>query len=200
MFFLLFHQGGGRARVYLVGGLSAQHRFSGPSGTEQFLAACSRSGYPWGEHVAAGVPAGPCATYAGDDTWTATPYVDSAVLVGDAAGHNDPIIGQGLSIALRDARIVRDLVLEGARTAQQFAPYGEERSGRMERVRFAADVLAVAQAEDAENRTARRELTGTLMAEMDPHLFPVLVSAFSGPESMPAELIDPRLLDRIRAA
>jgi 2-polyprenyl-6-methoxyphenol hydroxylase-like FAD-dependent oxidoreductase len=199
-FFLLFHQGRGRARVYLVAGLSAQHRFSGPRGTEQFLAVCSQSGYPWGDRVTAALPAGPCATYAGDDTWTDTPYVDGVVLVGDAAGHNDPIIGQGLSIALRDARIVRDLVLGGARTVPEFAPYGEERSRRMERVRFAADVLAVAQAEDAENRTARRELTGKLMAEMDPQLFPVLVSAFSGPETLPAELIDPRLIDRIRAA
>ena len=51
-----------------------------------------------------------------------TPYVDGVVLIGDAAGHNDPIIGQGLSIALRDARIVRDLVLDGARTAATSPP------------------------------------------------------------------------------
>jgi flavin-dependent dehydrogenase len=41
------------------------------------------------------------------------------VLIGDAAGHNDPIIGDGLPIALRDARIVRDLVLDGARDARR---------------------------------------------------------------------------------
>jgi len=200
LFFLLFHQRDGRARVYIVTGLSGQHRFSGPHGTEQFLAACTQSGYPWGEQVAAAVPAGPCATYPGDDTWTDSPYVDGVVLIGDAAGHNDPIIGQGLSIALRDARIVRDLVIDGARSAQEFAPYGTERSGRMERVRFIADVLAVAQAEDADNRAARRALTGRLMDEMDPQIFPVMVSAFTGPENVPAELIDQRLIDRIRAA
>ncbi len=38
LFFVMFHQGGGRARVYLVPGLSGQHRFSGPQGTERFLA------------------------------------------------------------------------------------------------------------------------------------------------------------------
>ncbi|HEY6319679.1 MAG TPA: FAD-dependent monooxygenase [Acidimicrobiia bacterium] len=200
LFFLLFQQGGGRARVYIVAGLSGQHRFSGTHGTEQFLAACTQSGYPWGEQVAAAVPAGPCATYPGDDTWTDSPYVDGVVLIGDAAGHNDPIIGQGLSIALRDARIVRDLVNDGARSAQEFAPYGTERSGRMERVRFIADVLAVTQAEDADNRAARRALTGRLMDEMDPQLFPAMVSAFTGPENLPAELIDQRLIDRIRAA
>ena len=71
--------------------------------------------YPWSDEVARATPAGPCATYPGDDTWTSQPYVDGAVLIGDAAGHNDPIIGQGLSIAMRDARTVRDLVLDGAR-------------------------------------------------------------------------------------
>jgi 2-polyprenyl-6-methoxyphenol hydroxylase-like FAD-dependent oxidoreductase len=200
LFFAMFHQGGGRARVYLVPGLSGQHRFSGPRGTTQFLAACTRAGYPWGDQIAAGFPAGPCATYPGDDTWTDAPYVDGVVLIGDAAGHNDPIIGQGLSIAMRDARIVRDLVLEGARSANAFGTYGEERSGRMERLRFIADVLAVAQAEDADNRAARRELVGKLMDEMDPQMFPVLVSAFTGPENLPGELVDQRLIDLIRAA
>ncbi len=38
------------------------------------------------------------------------------------------------------------------------------------------------------------------MDEMDPQLFPVLVSAFTGPENLPADLVDQRLIDRIRAA
>lgn len=198
--FVLFHQGGGRARAYLVPGLSGQHRFSGPQGAQRFVAACALSSYPWSEQILAGTPAGPCATYPGDDTWTDAPYVDGVVLIGDAAGHNDPIIGQGLSIAMRDARIVRDLVLDGARAAQDFAPYGAERSTRMERLRFVADVLAVTHSEDAGNRDARRALVGGWMADMDPHVVPLLMSAFTGPETCPPELVDPTLLDRIRAA
>ena len=199
-FFLIFHQGGGRARVYIVTGETGRRRFAGSAGTEHFLASSVSAGYPWGAQVAAGVPAGPCATYPGDDTWTGAPYTDNVVLIGDAAGHNDPIIGQGLSIALRDARTVRDLVTDGARSTRDFARYGEERTARMERLRFAADVLAVIQAEDADNRRARRELAWRLMGEMDPHLFTVLVGAFAGPETVPAELVDERLIDRIRAA
>jgi hypothetical protein len=38
------------------------------------------------------------------------------------------------------------------------------------------------------------------LASMDSEVFPVLVAAFTGPETVPAELIDERLLDRIRAA
>jgi 2-polyprenyl-6-methoxyphenol hydroxylase-like FAD-dependent oxidoreductase len=202
LFFVMFHQGGGRARVYLVPGISGRHRFSGRHGTAQFLEACAQaqSSYPWGEHVAAGTPSGPCATYPGDDTWTSAPYADGVVLIGDAAGHNDPIIGQGLSIALRDARIVRDLVLDGARDAAGFAPYGEERLALMERVRFIADVLAVSKAEDADNTSARRAFVAEKMAATDPEIFGLLVGAFVGPENVPDELLDPTLLDRIRAA
>ncbi len=180
--------------------MSGQHRFSGPKGTEQFLAAWEGSCYPWSEQVAKAVPAGPCATYPGDDTWTDTPYVPGVVLIGDAAGHNDPIIGQGLSIALRDARLIRDLVLDGARTPEAFAPYGAERAARMARLRFVADVLAVTQAEDADNHSARRQFLAAKLAAMDPEVFPLLVGAFAGPESIPDEVLDPGLLDRIRRA
>jgi menaquinone-9 beta-reductase len=201
-FFVMFHQGGGRARVYLVPGVSGRHRFSGRDGTTRFLKACAQAqaAYPWSDLVSAGTPAGPCATYPGDDTWTDAPYADGVVLVGDAAGHNDPIIGQGLAIAMRDARIVRDLVLDGGRDARAFAPYGEERLRRMERLRFIADVVSVTQAEDAENTSARRALVAEKMAAMEPEIFGLLIGAFAGPETVPQELLDPGLLDRIRAA
>jgi hypothetical protein len=116
------------------------------------------------------------------------------------AGHNDPIIGQGLSIALRDARVARDLILDGARQSAAFAPYGEERASRMERVRFIADVLAVAQAEDADNRSARRAMLAEKMATMDPQIVPLLLGAFAGPETVPGEALDPGILERLRGA
>ncbi len=199
-FFLLFHQGGGRARVYICTGLSGQHRFAGPDGTARFLAACDVSSYPWSAQVVTATPAGPCATYPGDDTWCAEPYVDGAVLIGDAAGHNDPIVGQGLSIAMRDARTVRDLVLDGARAADAFAPYGTERMARMARLRLAADVTAATNAEDADNRDARRRYVNDRMGGMEAPIFPLLVGLFAGPETVGDELLDPALIDDIRAA
>jgi menaquinone-9 beta-reductase len=199
-FFLLFHQGSGRARVYLCTGLSGKHRFAGPDGTAHFLAACAVSCYPWSEQVVTATPAGPCASYPGDDTWCADPYVDGAVLIGDAAGHNDPIVGQGLSIAMRDARTVRDLVLDGARTADAFAAYGAERVARMARLRFGADVMAATHAEDADNRDARRRYVNDRMAGMEAPIFPLILGLFAGPETVGDELLDPALLDDIRAA
>ena len=198
--FVLFHQGGGRARAYLVTGKSGQHRFAGPSGADHFREACALPCLPWGDVLAAGTPAGPVATYPGDDTWTATPFADGVVLIGDAAGHNDPIIGQGLSIAMRDARIVRDLVLDGARTPDAFAAYGAERMERMARLRFIADVLAVSQIADGPNLPARRAFMLERMATMDPEVMGILAGAFAGPEALPPDATKSDLLDRIRAA
>jgi 2-polyprenyl-6-methoxyphenol hydroxylase-like FAD-dependent oxidoreductase len=199
-FFLLFHQGNGRARAYVCTGLSGRHRFAGPDGTARFLEACAVRCYPWSQNVVTATPAGPCATYPGDDTWCAEPYVDGAVLIGDAAGYNDPIIGQGLSIAMRDARTARDLILDGARTADAFAGYGAERMSRVTRLRFIADLLAATQAEDADNRSARRQYVNERMANMQAPIFPLIVGAFAGPETIGDELLDPSVLENIRAA
>jgi menaquinone-9 beta-reductase len=199
-YLLLYHQGGGRARAYVGLGRSGQRRFAGPDGAAQLLAAWKPGCYPLSELVAAGIPAGPCATYPGDDTWTDKPFTDSVVLIGDAAGHNDPIIGQGLSIAMRDARTVRDLILDGARQPTDFASYGRERYERMGRLRLIADVVSVTYAEDADNRLARRAFIGEKMASMDPEVFPLLLGFATGPERVPDELVNPQILDRIRNA
>ncbi len=117
----------------------------------------------------------------GDDTRTETPLGEGVVLVGDAAGHNDPIVGQGLSIAVRDARIVRDLILDGASQPAGFVPYGQERSERMRRLRLIADVVSETYAEDAGNRAARRAFLGEKMATRDAGIFPLLVGFMTGP-------------------
>jgi len=201
LYFVLFHQGGGRARAYLASGLSGRHRFSGRESAERFLAASALATYPWSDRVTTATPAGPCATYPGDDTWTDTPYADGVVLIGDAAGHNDPIIGQGLSIALRDARTVRDLILAGARRAADFATYGAERVERMRRLRLMADVIGVTHVEDGcDNRAARRAWFVQRIANMNPELFSLMVGAFAGPETIPPERVDTQILDRIRRA
>jgi menaquinone-9 beta-reductase len=197
---LMFHQGGGRARLYVIVGRSGQRRFSGPDGAAQFMAAWTAGCYPMSELVAAGTPAGPIATYPGDDTWTDAPFAAGVVLIGDAAGHNDPIVGQGLSIAMRDARAVRDLVLDGARAPADFAGYGQERSERMRKLRLIADIVSVSFTEDADNRMARRNFVGDRMASMDAEIFPVLVGFITGPETVPGDLVQPGVLDLIRNA
>lgn len=94
----------------------------------RFLREANSKGLPFGEAISDATPIGPLATYPGDDTWTARPFVPGVVLVGDAAGWNNPIIGQGLSISLRDVRMVRDAIRQDAWGAGAFeaGPSGTE--------------------------------------------------------------------------
>jgi len=86
---------------------------------------------------------GQCATFGGEDTRTDAPFVEGIVLVGDAAGYNDPLIGQGLSLALRDTRMLSEILLTKERwSPESLLPYGDERRGRLQRVRFTAALNA----------------------------------------------------------
>jgi 2-polyprenyl-6-methoxyphenol hydroxylase-like FAD-dependent oxidoreductase len=89
--------------------------------------------------MADGTPAGPLAGYPMTDTWTDDVAVDGVVLVGDAAGWSDPIIGQGMSVAFRDVHMVTDAMTSGSDwSADAFGPYAEERRERMRRLRRAS--------------------------------------------------------------
>jgi hypothetical protein len=70
----------------------------------------------------------------------------------------------------------------------------------LRRERLLADVFAVAHAEDADNRMARRQFLGQKVASLDPEVFPLLLGVLAGPETIPDQLVDPGILDRIRNA
>ena len=55
--------------------------------------------------------AGPLASFECVDVWVDHPYRSGVALVGDAAASNDPSWGQGLALALRDARVLSDELL-----------------------------------------------------------------------------------------
>lgn len=198
--FVLFHQGAGLARAYLCVESTLARRYAGPGAAERFLRDCGGTAYPGRDAVSAASPAGPCAAVSGTDTWCDEPLAHRVVLVGDAAGHNDPMIGCGLSIALRDVRMVRDLILDGSLGSADFSPYAREREERMRRLRLIADVSAVTHVEPAGNRAARRAMVNGAMRAFEPEVFGLLVGAFVGPEAIPAGLVDERLLARVRAA
>jgi 2-polyprenyl-6-methoxyphenol hydroxylase-like FAD-dependent oxidoreductase len=199
LFMAAFHQGDGRLRVYLCPGLGAKRRFSGRGGLDEFRRSANFSCLPFGEALADATPAGPLATYPGDDSWTERPFTDGVVLVGDAAGFNNPIIGQGLSIAMRDARTVRDVIRNDEFSPAAFAPYAEERIERMRRLRHAANFMSAAFSDDCDNRPARRAKFFELQ-QNEPLMLGMLVGIMGGPELGPPEAFDGRLLAAIRAA
>ena len=65
----------------------------------------------------------------------------------------------------------------------------------MRRLRFIANTVAVTEAEDADNREARRAKWGELLAT-DPRAFLLIVGALGGPETVPDDSFDDELLRR----
>jgi 2-polyprenyl-6-methoxyphenol hydroxylase-like FAD-dependent oxidoreductase len=186
VYFLAFPQGRGRVRLYAAYERQQAGRFSGSEGPQRFLEACVLRCLPETEAFRGARPAGPCRSYANQDSWIHTPYDEGVVLVGDAAGWNDPIAGQGLSITLRDVRVVRDLLLAEGLGTHALAPYAEERRERMRRLRFSAALQSRLFAEFGDTpRAMRAEILAR--QEKDPTLGMAALSAFAGPEALPAE-------------
>jgi menaquinone-9 beta-reductase len=186
--FLAFPQGGGRVRVYGGYPLDQAQRFKGPDGPRRFLDAFAMACSPQNRHLVAGQPAGPLFSYFNNDSWTDAPFAKGVVLVGDAAGWNDPIIGLGLSITYRDVRIVSDLLQSTDDwAALSFDDYAEERSERMRRLRFTAKLQAAIDMEFGEAAQARRRSLFERGA-VDPSLRAHAFAVMAGPESLPAEI------------
>jgi 2-polyprenyl-6-methoxyphenol hydroxylase-like FAD-dependent oxidoreductase len=186
--FLAFPQGAGKVRVYGGYALDQRKRFSGDEGPRKFLDAFRMKSSPANEALAAATPAGPLYSYFNNDSWADRPFAEGIVLVGDAAGWNDPIVGLGLSITYRDVRIVTDILKASADwSLSAFAPYAEERAERMRRLRFAAMLQAGLDMEFGEEaRERRRRYHEASVA--DPMLGMHGFAVMGGPEVAPAEI------------
>ncbi len=186
--FLVFPQEAGNARLYLGAPLSQKERFMGDDAPARFAKAFALNCLPYGEAIANARPASHCFVYPNNDTWADVPYVPGVIAIGDAAGHNDPIIGQGLSIAHRDVRVVTDILKAASDwSPSAFAPYAEERRERVRRLRLSGRFTSTRDCEFDERARARRlALAGKLMT--DPVVTGLSLAAIVGPENVPAEV------------
>jgi 2-polyprenyl-6-methoxyphenol hydroxylase-like FAD-dependent oxidoreductase len=199
VFYFVFPRAHGRARLYLLHDLAQRGRFAGPDRHAAFLDAFQLRCLPDSAIFRAARAAGPCAFYPMNDTWTDGPCAPGVVLIGDAAGWNDPIIGQGLSIALRDVRLVADVVRAGPdRSVEAFAPYVQERRERMRRLRAAAEVQTALAATFTPAGAARRKAFNAVF-RTDPVLGGPRMAPQLGPDNVPAEAFGPDNVARILA-
>ncbi len=197
--YLAFPQGDGRIRLYLGFGFDDRHRYTGEDGARRFLDAFATPSLPYADAIVGSTPTSPHAVYPNEDAWLDTPAAPGVVLVGDAAGWNDPINGQGLSITLRDVRIVADLL----RTSDDwgislFDAYVEERRERLRRLRFAGHVSATMNNEFGPEAIERRGLVRERMAA-NPMLGLALAIVMIGPEVGPDEAFGPAAWDELFA-
>jgi len=175
-------QGGDRARIYLDFHAGTQERFQGPEDLARFIDGCIKTGAN-GDYFKQATQIGPLATFSGAHSWVDHPYRDGVVLLGDSATSSDPGNGQGLSLTLRDARVLRDHLLSSTdwdAAANAYAADHDAYAGRLHSFNQWYTELYITAGPEADARRARAM---PLIAK-DPTRQPD--SIFSGPD-MPAD-------------
>jgi menaquinone-9 beta-reductase len=127
--------------------------------------------------------AGPLATFDASETWVDHPYRDGVVLVGDAAGTSDPSFGQGMSLTLRDSRVLRDALLKHSDWNQAGHEYAREHDGYFQQTHKVCGWLRTLFQDPGAEAKALREKAMPKIAE---DLTRVPDHLFSGPE-LPAD-------------
>lgn len=197
LLFFSFPEEDGKARLYLIFPTHERSRFAGRDGPQRFLRACKldclKGVAAW--HRAA--PAGPCATFTAEDSRAPQPLAEGVVLIGDAAGYENPLQGQGLSMALQDVSDVRTALLSGQSwSTTELAEYTTGRAVRqgLANLGVALEVWAndgfVVQ--DPDVRAARYDLIRS-----DPVLAALEACFMTGFDTLPQDLTRAELAARL---
>ena len=195
--FFIVPQAAGRARLYLLWSCDQPRRFAGPAGPRTFLDSFRFACIPESQGIVESRPGGPCATYPMRDTWTDCPATQGLVLIGDAAGYSDPHIGQGLSVALRDVRVLSELLIASEDwSPAALRPYVEERAERLRRLRFCSAMATTLRGEFGDGPRERRRRARALM-HAEPELGLWRRAGMAGPESVPASAFDKTVYERL---
>jgi 2-polyprenyl-6-methoxyphenol hydroxylase-like FAD-dependent oxidoreductase len=198
--FFVFPQKYGKARLYLNYPASDCRKYVGPNGPKNFLAAFELQCLPLRDIVVHATPTGPCMSSPSMQLWlTHDPFIEGVVLIGDEAGANDPVLGTGLSNAFRDARIVGELMLENRDwSPATFRPYADERSERLRKLNWGANLLGTLYAEFGSDATERRRRALERMRR-NPNYMVTLMVTMSGPDRVPEFGFSDFLVERLLA-
>jgi 2-polyprenyl-6-methoxyphenol hydroxylase-like FAD-dependent oxidoreductase len=135
---LVFPQGNGRVRTYITSRTDIGVSLHGDKDVPQYIEEIVIAGVDRGVMEKAR-PVGPLATFPGADSWVPHPYRDGVALIGDAAATSDPCWGQGLSLTVRDVRVLRDKLLADEDWDRAGHAYAEEHDWHYGAVRTAED-------------------------------------------------------------
>jgi 2-polyprenyl-6-methoxyphenol hydroxylase-like FAD-dependent oxidoreductase len=155
---LIVPQAPDRARAYLVLGRARANALRGDDiGQGVVMALAER--LPIGA-LATASAVGPAGVFSCSDIWPSRVAGDRVVLIGDAAGANDPSRGHGLSLAFRDARLLGDLLLADVDWQGAIDEFARQRQGYYAVLRAHAAwqaVLTIDEGEEADAIRARVE-------------------------------------------
>ncbi len=125
--------------------------------SKAFIEETAKAGIP--RDVYSGVRfSGPLASFEAADTWVDNPYRNGIALAGDAASASDPSWGQGLSLTLRDSRILAEALLTSNDWEEAGKAYAREHDrhyGVMHGVTGAMTEMFLRAGPEAEARRAR---------------------------------------------
>lgn len=179
---LVFRQASGRARAYLFCAAEDAERMRG-AGAAEAIIETSAASLPEGTFC--GVRAvGPAAFFPGADVFASKVVGGGIVLIGDAAGANDPTQGQGLSLVFKDVWELSQRLLAMPDWGEAIADYARCRSRWYEPLRAFAMwkgplfIGVGAEADAARERAERAQ-------ERDPGLWGYGVIHTAGPDGLP---------------
>jgi 2-polyprenyl-6-methoxyphenol hydroxylase-like FAD-dependent oxidoreductase len=173
---LQFPQGKGRVRSYLTGQRESVG-LHGEDAIPRFIEESVKVGVD-PKLFAGAQPKPPLATFNGADSFVAHPYRDGIALIGDAAATSDPCWGQGLSLTVRDARVLRDELLANEDWEAAGQKYAEKHDWHFGAVHTVEDWFTQLFYEPGPDAGARR---AKVFANIeDPEVFPDIFQ--SGPD------------------
>jgi 2-polyprenyl-6-methoxyphenol hydroxylase-like FAD-dependent oxidoreductase len=189
-----------RLRLYVGRGVDDPVQIKGLTAVRDFLEAFRTPIFPYSDALATSTPIGPCATFPMNDAWVDEPVVPGAALVGDAAGWSNPVTAQGLSITLRDARVLSEALLDVTHwTPHGLAGYARERNTRMARLRFASALMDLVTGFGMPDRAARRSRMLSLLRRR-PELSVALDAVHAGPWAASSDAYTPDILTTLASA
>jgi len=195
LLFYVFPQGDGRLRLYTCHANEQANRWAGRDGAQRFVEAfAGLQSIPEPRALNDVRTAGPCGTFSGEQTWCDKPYADGVVLIGDAGGYDDPVDGQGLSLAMCDVGRLSELLLaSGDWDAATLRQYGEQRAERLRRMRRVSTTFAALMTTFTDAGRARRERYYTASGARQDQVRMALGALFLGPDRMPSEAFTDQL-------
>jgi 2-polyprenyl-6-methoxyphenol hydroxylase-like FAD-dependent oxidoreductase len=172
-----------RCRAYLGYPAGGGFTLQGADKVEKFLAESRRVGPMFADAYAQAKSIGPLAAFDAGYMWVDHPYRDGVALIGEAAAVSDPSFGQGMSLSLRDGRVLRDGLLADSDWDRAAHRYAEEHDKYFQTIHTVCCWLRSVFQEQGPAADARRQkampgIMGDLTRVPD-HLF-------SGPE-LPAD-------------
>ena len=199
--FYVFPQGDGRLRLYTCHANEQANRWAGRAGPQHFVEAfAGLRSIPEPLGLGDVRPAGPCGTFSGEQAWCDEPYADGVVLIGDAGGYDDPVDGQGLSLAMCDVHRLSELLLaSGDWTVATLRRYGEQRAERLRRMRRVSTTFAALMTTFTDAGRARRDRYYAASKAGQEDVRIALGAIFRGPDRMPSEAFTDQLHESLLA-